>query len=407
VEDIPPVPSAASCGSKTQLSHVLNEHELRDPTQWWMVEALDTEAPKLELLARALEETLAGRRDEARRALAALCDRLNVDAVPQDMQHLLFAAAIAKRLGGDQAEAINLYLRRYEQPQIDLFNLLAERLPLAAMAGSLANELLAGFLAGHEEATLLDVGIGTGRQEVLLLEAMAAAGTLPKRLTIVGVEPSVASLRRAEEALSATARRLGLALRFHPIARVAEGLQEADWALFQRLPGPLVVNSAFSLHHIGEAGDGTDAREAFFQRLAALAPRGVVLCEPNSNHHRVSALERFRNCWRHFFFVFRLLDELDISPQERNAIKLFFGREVEDILGTLDEAGRHERHEPVGTWLGRLRRNGFALAEGLQNRVHPRGHPAVRVRAERGYLGLEYRGETIVGVVCASPRAGS
>jgi SAM-dependent methyltransferase len=272
------------------------------------------------------------------------------------------------------------------------------------MAGALANELLAGFLRGHEEATLLDVGIGTGRQEVLLLQAMAEAGTLPKRLTVVGVEPSLASLRRAEEALGATARRLGVALRFHPIARVAEDLQEADWSLFQRLPGPLVVNSAFSLHHIGEREDGLDARELFFRRLAGAGPLGVVLCEPNSNHHRVSTLERFRNCWRHFFHVFRLLDELDISPQERNAIKLFFGREVEDIIGTLDDAGRHERHEHVGAWLGRLRRSGFDLADGLGNRVRPRAHPAVQVRAERGHLGLEYRGETIVSVVCASPR---
>jgi SAM-dependent methyltransferase len=384
---------------------VLNDYQTSNPTAWWRAEALDSEAPKLELLTRGLEHTLAGRRDEARRALSALCDGLDVDAVPGDLQHLLFAAAIARRLGGDQAEALNLYLRRYEQPQIDLFNLLAERLPLASMAGRLANELLAGFLAGQEEATLLDVGLGTGRQEVLLLQAMAEAGTLPRRLTVVGVEPSLPSLRRAEEALGATARRLGVSLRFHPIARVAEELREGDWALFQRLPGPLVVNSAFSLHHIAEPADGTDAREAFFQHLAALRPRGVVLCEPNSNHHRVPPLERLRNCWRHFFHVFQLLDELDLSVPERNTLKRFFGREVEDILGTVEDAGRHERHEQVGAWLGRLHRAGFELAQGL-HRVRTPGHPLVRVRPERGYLGLEYRGETVVGVLCASPRGG-
>lgn len=366
---------------------------------------MGAEAPKFSLLSRCMEEAAAERRDEARRALSSLVDRLDVDSAPEDMQHLLFAAAIARRLGGDQAQAINLYLRRYEQPQIDLFNLLAQRLPLASMAGSIANELLAGHLRELDEATLLDIGIGTGRQEVLLLEAMAEAGTLPRRLNIIGVEPSLPSLRRAEESLPALGRRLGMDLRFHALCRVAEELKDADWELFGRMRGPLLVNSAFSLHHTGRMPDGTDGREHVFRKLAGLSPHAVVLCEPNSNHHRVPLMERFRNSWRHFFHIFQLLDELDISPQERNAIKMFFGREVEDILGTVDDERRCERHEHAGAWLERLYRNGFTLADGLE-RVRPRvSHPLVSLRHSRGSVGIEYRGETVVAVLCGTQPA--
>lgn len=380
---------------------MLNERDLGTPKASGTTARTSIgQSPKTELLVHSLEETLEGRRDVGRRALSALVDRLDVDAEPDDMLHLLFAAAVARRLGTEQAEALNLYLRRYEQPQIDLFNVLARRLPLASLAGAIANELLAGFLRGHDEATLLDIGIGTGRQEVLLLEAMAEAGTLPRRLNLIGVEPSLPSLARAEEALEGVARRLGLSLRFHPIARVAEELSEADWELFGRMPGPLVVNSAFSLHHMGLREGGTDTRELLFQRLARLQPRAVVLCEPNSNHHRASVLERFENAWRHFGAIFRLLDELDMPHEERNAIKRFFGREIEDIVGTVDDERRYERHEHAGAWLARLHRNGFTLARGME-RVRAR-HPAVGVRPSLGSVGVEYRGETIVAVLCGT-----
>ncbi|XXF77797.1 GAI protein [Myxococcaceae bacterium GXIMD 01537] len=378
---------------------MLNEYETTDSLAGWSAQLQDAGATKLATLVSSLEATLADRRDEARRALGALVDHLDVDAVPEDLIHLLFAAAVARRLGGDQAEAINLYLRRYEQPQIDLFNLLAERMPLASMAGSIANELLAGFLENEEEAALLDVGIGTGRQEVLLLQMLAERGRLPRRLTIIGVEPSLPSLRRAEETLGTLARRLGVALRFHPIARVAEELHARDWALFRRMSEPLLVNAAFALHHMGASEDGPEARDVLFQRLADLSPRAVVLCEPNSNHHRVPMAERFRNAWRHFSHIFQLLDELDISSQERTAIKMFFGREVDDIIGTVDDAQRCERHEHAGAWLARLHRHGFTLADGLE-RIRPPGHPAVAVVPSRGSIGLEYRGETIVAVLC-------
>ncbi|WP_224247720.1 GRAS family protein [Hyalangium gracile] len=363
------------------------------------------DSPKFELLTQGLEEVIEGRSDDARKTLASLRGRLDVDAFPEDMQYLIFAAALSRRLFGNTAEEFNLYLRRYEHAQINLFSLLASRLPLVPMAGSIANELIAGLVRGQDTFTLLDVGIGTGRQEVALLNSLAAANALPRQLTIVGVEPGEDSLRVAEDSLTATARGLGVGLRFIGIPRTAETLGEEHWALLNDLPGPRVVNAAFAMHHIAWRPEGEDLRDVFFRRLRQWSPTGVVLCEPNSNHHRASVRERFHNCWRHFYFTFQLLEELDIPRQEKNTIKVFFAREVDDIVSTLDEQQRSERHENVSAWLERLARSGFRLEEEL-SRPWAATHPAINIRPQRGYVGLEYREETIVAVICATGAPG-
>src|SRR5687768_5577421 len=90
-----PPPRLASKGARTNLTPVLNERDTTDLKARRTTEALIAQSPKRELLVRSLEETLAGKRDEGRRALSTLVDRLDVDGEPDDMQHLLFAAAVA------------------------------------------------------------------------------------------------------------------------------------------------------------------------------------------------------------------------------------------------------------------------------------------------------------------------
>jgi hypothetical protein len=351
---------------------------------------------KFSLLTRALEEVLQGASGEARRSLAKLSELLDVETVAEDMQYFLFAMALARRLGNDgEARQMNLYLRRFELPQIALFNLLAQRVPPVGMAGAIANDCLCDLFAGHEEATLVDIGLGTGRQEVALLRKLKETGSAPRRLTVVGVEPDANSLLQAELALTAAARELEIDLRFRGVPKVLEALDDNDWRLLRDSPGPRVVHSAFALHHVVSLAD----RQALFHRLRTLDPVGVVLCEPNSDHFTDSLAQRFHNAWHHFFAMFGLVDELELSRQERNAIKLFFGSELEDILGAVDETQRYERHERVETWLERLRRAGFS----------PRGRqgswsipaPASLHRAP-GHVGLGYGEETLVAVICAT-----
>ncbi len=360
------------------------------------------ETVKYDLLSAVLRDAHSGRGTRARTTLSTLVDGYLDRSSATDLQYFLFAAAISKRLEGHLGEEINLYLRRYERSQISLFGLLARHLPTVALAGRVGNELLVRFLAGRETATLLDIGIGSGQQEVALLYELARRGALPERLTIVAVEPSAESLRGAERALTEVAERLQLALTVVPIVSVVEALDEAAWALVAAQPAPLAVLGAFAIHHVRDA-DASCARDAFFARLRTLNPAGVVLCEPSSDHHRAGFLDRFENAWRHFGRTFQLIDELEVTPAEAAAMKMFFAREIDDILAGADDA-RCERHEPVATWVDRLRRTGYELYPHLGfARAFPHDH--IDVVPHDGYVGLDYGGETLVAVIGATSGA--
>jgi SAM-dependent methyltransferase len=363
--------------------------------------------PKDELLLQGLEHALAGRPADAAEALLTLHALLDVDGVAEDLHYLLFATALSRRLEGSGAVARNPYLHPEPEAgprQIDLFRLLMTHMPLASTADAVANAVLAELLRGQAEATLLDVGIGQGRQERGLLRELARAGALPRRLTLVGVDPSGASLAQAEASVAEVAREVGASVRFVGLEAPVEGLSDATWAALRGVPRPLVVNGAFALHHVAEAPDsGGVTRDAVLRRLHALQPAGLVLCEPHVDHHRAPIRERFRNAWNHFTRVFELLDTLDVPREERAAIKRFFGREVDDIVGTVDESARCERHETAPSWMDRLRRAGFVPLETLE-RVRPAAvHPSVALRRERGCVGICYREDMLVAVLGARP----
>ncbi|MBZ4422613.1 GRAS family protein [Myxococcus sp. RHSTA-1-4] len=366
--------------------------------------------PKDSLLLQGLEYALAGRQAEAAEVLCSLHALLDVGAVPEDLHYLLFARAISRRLEGAGAVPGNPYLN--EEPergasQIDLFRLLVTHMPLASTADAVANAVLADLLRGHPEATLLDVGIGQGRQARGLLRELAKAGALPRRLTLVGVDPSGSSLRQAEATVAEAAREVGATVRFVDIESPVEGLTEATWAALRGVPRPLVVNGAFALHHVAEEPGGQgEARDAVLRRLRGLAPVGLVLCEPHVDHHRAPVRERFRNAWNHFTRVFELLDTLDVPREDRAAIKRFFGREVDDVVGTVDESARCERHETAPSWMDRLRRAGFVPMEALEKVRPAEVHPAVSLRRERGCVGICYRDDMLVAVLGARPAEG-
>ena len=355
---------------------------------------------KYATLIAVVEETLAGREDVARRLLAHLVDHLDADQRPEDLQYYIFASALSRRLASERTAEINLYLRQFGSTQISLFNLLAEHLPTVSLAGPLANALLSRFVGGHEEVTLLDIGIGSGRQETALLYALAAEGRLPKRLNVIAIEPDAGSLIEAQTALWEASVELGFELDFLPVHKLVEELDDADWTYFAGYDSPLVVHAAFAAHHV-RCTDASPARDELFRRLRELDPDAVVLAEPNSNHHSSSLRERFLNAWYHFGLTFRLIDRLGVSREESAAMKMFFAREIDDIVANAEET-RCERHENVETWVERLRRAGFTpYADTGFARDFAR-HDAVRVTAREGYVGLDYADETLVAVICAT-----
>jgi SAM-dependent methyltransferase len=358
------------------------------------------------LLMTAVEQIVLGRDATAQRLLAGLLDDL--EAKPgdgDDLQAYLFASALAKRLAWEREAEINLYLRRYERSQISLFNLLADHLPTVGLASRVANEILAREIDGEDRVTLLDLGIGTGRQEAALLRLLAERRMLPRQLHVVAVEPEAGSLRLAVETIEAAAREVGAPMvRVHPVQAEVEELSAADWAGFRVHGGPLLVNAAFALHHVLDHAGGEPVRDAVFARLRAVGARTVVLCEPNSDHRTNSLRSRFDNAWAHFGQTFRLIDSLGLAADDAGALKLFFAREIEDILARA-EANRYERHEPVDAWVRRLAEAGFVAAPGL-NRVTVEPVGGVHAVAHDGFVGLDHRDQTLVAIVAATAPAG-
>jgi GRAS domain family len=355
---------------------------------------------KYATLLSVVQEAHAGREAAARALLDQLVgEHMDAGARAEDLHFYLFARALSSRLASEKAAEINLYLRQFQDTQISLFNLLARHLPTVALTAPLANELLARFVGGHEEVTLLDVGIGSGHQEVAMLRLLAAQGRLPRRLNVVAIEPDAGSLIEAQMGLFEASVELGFELEFVPVHKVVEDLTEADWSEVAAFDCPLVVNASFAAHHI-QCSEGSNLRDRIFCRIRELDPDAVVLAEPSSNHHAASLVERFKAAWHHFGATFRLIDELEVEPWEAQAMKMFFAREIEDIVAN-GEATRCERHEPVDAWVQRLRRAGFTPYADFEFARDTR-HELVRVAPREGYVGLDYADETLVAVICAT-----
>ncbi|MEV7808547.1 GRAS family protein [Microbispora sp. NPDC088329] len=358
------------------------------------------------LLFQAAVAAEDGREHDARALLGEVRAGLDPDADPRDMLAMYYLAGLSGRLEGE--EGVNLYLRRYQRPQIDLFYLLARHLPLVR-AGHLANAYLLDHLGEDVRvATLLSIGIGQGHQESALL-AEAAARNLPlRRLVVVGVDPAAAALADAEANLLRAGAEHGIEVTFHAVPRATEALDDDDWKLIGQAQGPLLAVASFALHHMLNPRPGHDARDVFLRRLRSLEPAAVALCEPGSDHHQVGLAERFANSWEMFGTLFQAIDGLPLGRAEQDAMKSFFGREILNIVGAVDEAGRYERHEPTATWLRRLRRCGFtptvpAVSEDLARVLT--APPDFTLDVEPDHVRLGYRDVPLLAVMTAVPGA--
>lgn len=334
-------------------------------------------------------------------ALRRLMARLQAHADPRCTGLFVFASALAQRLAGSASEEANLYLRRFEVPQIQLFNLLGRHVPMAGMATRIANDTMAQAIAGQEHPTVIDVGIGTGRQIAVLLGDLAAAGRLPRCLTVIGIEPSAPALDEARSSLSATAARLGVGLQFHAYAASAEALSDADWqGIAAACSTRPVINASFALHHIADDAQGDELRSAVLRRLHRLDPRCFVLSEPDVDHLEPRFLQRFRNCYAHFAAVFGVLDSLPLAQADRDALKVgFFGREIADILGT-PEPLRSERHEAAAAWLKRLSATGFSVQRAT-TQMPLSGHVGVTAALRDERVVIQAGNEPVVSIFVA------
>ena len=345
------------------------------------------------------------RRDEVAKTVIAsqLLDELDVD-VPSDalLSHIV-AESLLRRIDRNLLSGRNLYLQPATRPQIDLFSLLQRAIPAVPQGYAIANQYLFHALRPCKVPALLEIGIGKGAQVIALLRALARDPGEIERLRIIALDPNRTVLLEAAEAIDALRPELPFDIEIHPLAKLIEVCDDADYANIEALAGgSLSINAAYTLHHT--ARRDSESRTRLLRRLRALRPRVFTLVEPSSDHDTEHLTRRMHHCWQHFATVFERVDRSDASPDEKFAIKEgFFGREVRDILGTSD-AFRCERHETLESWLLRLKKSGFTPHPIIELDVDLPEY--CRPTLSAGLVRLSYRGLPIIAVFAFTGEAG-
>ena len=284
-------------------------------------------------------------------------------------------------------------MKDYEVSQIQLFDILIDKLPYVKYSQSIVNHEVVKLLSHQKEATLLDVGIGIGTQVCNILTNATHLDNLEK-LVIVGIEPSPEALAKAVAAIMAMKPQLPFAIELKPIVGFAEHI---DLRMIDYGTPNIIVNASLALHHI----QTSTLRNNVIAQLREINPLAFFLIEPNVNHFEPDFLQRIENAFNHFYSLFRTIDGLDINPNEKSSLKQFFGREIEDILGKPEES-RFEKHEPAQHWLNRLHACGYDIKTHLLNApVSFEAGVVIRQHPE-GFLGFTFDSETVLSIIYAA-----
>jgi hypothetical protein len=215
--------------------------------------------------------------------------------------------------------------------------------------------------AGCSSVAIMDVGIGRGIQMVSLLRELAHVPGL-ENVTITGIEPFADAIPFATRMITEAAQSLPFKVSLKIVEGFAENMDATGLkAALPALHDKLIVNASLAIHHI----PATAQREQFFKTIKQLSPAGIVLTEPDTDHMTGNWKQRTKNAWTHYGAVFNTIDSLPVAEAEKRGLKMFFGREIKDVVGAPDEQ-RYERHEPASRWTGYGRGIGYGVMPGLE-----------------------------------------
>ena len=320
-----------------------------------------------------------------------------MDGMDTDSEKLLatlLIKALNKRINSEFIGE-NIYLGRYEIAQIQLFNILIEKFPFVCFSQQITNRAIVEEMQGAEEVTLIDIGIGQGTQVLNIIELAMGLAQL-KRLHVVGIEPFGEALMKAEAAILACNGKAPFEITFRAIHDTAENTDFTT--LPEDLGGKVIVNASLALHHIQSSAQRTET----IAKIRGINPDAFFLIEPNVNHYEPDFFARFKNCYGHFYSIFQVIDRIEnIDQVDKNALKLFFGREIEDIIGK-EEKDRYEKHEPATHWIGRLRENRFTLKTDLLKSPVEAGCGVEISYHNEGFLGFTFQQETVLAIMYAN-----
>lgn len=292
----------------------------------------------------------------------------------------------------------HIYLKQYEITQIELFNVLIKEFPFVKWGHEISNTVIFNKLKNSKKAVIIDVGLGQGIQARNLLEKLNEAKNL-KEVVIVGIEPFKDALDTADKIINDMVDDVSFRLEFVPLNMF---IQECDVRALQevlnRYEGDIIINASLALHHIKTLEERLEVISA----LRSINPVGMVLIEPNIDHFEPDFNRRFQNCYQHFFHIFQVIDNLPVEKKVQNGLKLFFGREIEDIMGK-DNEDRYEKHEPAFRWIEKLTNCGFIVRNNFLEHL-PHVNSGIELEyLDDGFLGFTYKKETVLSIIYAEP----
>lgn len=337
--------------------------------------------------------------EQARTEVEMLLDHCLADLGNDSEKFLstLIIKALRHLIGPSEIDE-HIYLKKYEITQIELFNVLIKEFPFVKWGHELSNTLIFNKLKNSKKAIVVDVGIGQGIQTRHLLEKLDEAKGL-KEVVIVGIEPFEDALIAAGEMFKDLADEVSFKLEFVPLKGFVQEMKQDDLhKVIGRYEGDIIINASLALHHI----QSLEERINVISILRSLNPIGVVLTEPNSDHFEPNFNRRFQNCYQHFYHIFQVIDNLPVESKAKNGLKLFFGREIEDILGKSNEE-RYEKHEPAFRWIEKLSSCGFIVRNEFLDTL-PSINSGIELGfMDEGFLGFTYKKETVLSIIYAEP----
>lgn len=317
------------------------------------------------------------------------CDGLENDS--EKLLTTIYLKAVNRRI---QSEVINqnIYDHINGVSQIELFDILIDQFPFVKHSQEIVNSGIVNGMKDQEVVTIIDIGVGLGSQMMNVISKAKELKQL-KKLIVVGLGPFTDALSIAERNITGMKQELHFHLDFIPVPAFAE---KFDFTSLTCLEGPVIINASLALHHI----QTMEMRSKTLANLKSLEPLGIMLIEPNVNHFEPDFFIRFLNSYHHFSCLFRVIDQLNIREDQKNGLKLFFGREIEDIMGK-PEHDRFEKHSTATEWIQLLKDNQWSISHTLLKENYI-AEPGVHIAFhEEEFIGFTYQNETALAIIQA------
>ncbi len=303
----------------------------------------------------------------------------------------IFLKALNRKMESDVISE-NIYQSISGVSQIELFDILIAKFPFVKYSQQLVNDSMVRDMMNQKVVTLIDIGIGLGTQMMHVIEKAKSLPTLEK-LIVVGLEPFPDALSAAENNINELKKSVDFQLEFVPVLDYAE---KFDFASLDCIEGCVIINASLALHHIRTM----EERMATLQNMGELHPVSIYMIEPNVNHYEPDFYSRFKNSWNHFYALFQVIDKLDITNEQKNGLKLFFGREIEDIIGKQEE-DRFEKHMLATEWIQLLKTTNYKIQNSMLESPFT-AIPGVQIAPQpEGFIGFTFENETALALIHA------